>query len=378
MARSNPRAWSPVAGANGRRRRRHRGAAVLLLLLAVPATAARRPAQPVVEDVDILELSPQMARFLVRHVSPKQDPEARVYNLMDAILGHKKLGVIYEGTGTGTAIETFEKRRGNCLSFTILFVAMARHLGLDAYFQEVSEVISWDRRGEMVVRNQHMIVEVEVKNGRQVVDFLPGAEKRYRSVRRITDERALAHFYNNLGVDILAEGDAALALAYFDRALAADQTFTYAWTNRGVAHRRLGDFEAAESGHLKALEIDKNEPAAMANLASLYLGAGLEEQAQPLLRQVENHLRRNPYHHFRQGASAARAGDLSAAIAHFKEAIRRMPEEPEFHAALADVLARSGDAKKARESLGKALELTEDEEERQRLRREFAAIEGGA
>ncbi len=350
-------------------------AAAALGLLVLPVPAARTAGAGQARDVDILELSPEIARFLVRRVSPRQSAKAQVYALIDAVFGKKGLDITYESTATRTAIETFKERSGNCLSFTILFVAMARHLGLDAYFEEVDEVISWDRRGEVVVRNLHMVVEVEYDNGHHLVDFLPEAEKRYRSVKRISDTRALAHYHNNLGVDALASGDVEQALRAFSDALATDGKFGYAWTNLGVAQRRAGDFEAAEQSHLKALELDHNEPAALANLASLYLAQGFADKAAPLKRRVDDHLERNPFHHYRQGLASVRGGDFATAIRRFRDAARRMPEESEFHAALADALARSGEPEKARKSLEKALELAEDAQEKERLRQELAALQ---
>ncbi len=375
--RSEPvaRPSSTEFGASCRRGTAAKWAAVALAgLLALPATAAGK-GNDGAGDVDILALDQEMARFLVKHVSRQKAPGDRVHALMDAVFARKGLGIRYSSTATRTAIETFRARSGNCLSFTILFVAMARHLGLDAYFEEVDEVISWDRRGEVIVRNLHMVVEVEYQNARQRVDFLPEAEKRYRSIKRIDDQRALAHYYNNLGVDALAAGDARGAEASFRRALAADETFGYAWTNLGVAQRRLGDFGVAESSQLRALEIDRNEPAALGNLASLYLAQGLTEQAAPLKRRVEDHLDRNPFHHYRQGLASVRVGDPSEAIRHLRDAIRRMPEESEFHASLGDVLVQAGEVEQARKSLRKALDLSEDGREKERLRKQLGGLQ---
>jgi Flp pilus assembly protein TadD len=328
-----------------------------------------------VPEVDILELDLEMARFLVEHVKPNQAPRELLGALMTAVFGKRGLDIIYENTGTKTAIETFRSRSGNCLSFTILFIAMARHLGLNAYFQEVGEVISWDRRGDVVLLNQHMFVEVEMENAKVRVDFLPGAEKRYRLIRRISDRRAQAHYYNNLGVETLAAGDTALARAYFLKALEADERFSNAWTNLGVAYRLLGELELAEESHLRAMEIDPNGPTAITNLASLYLASGRQEQAEPLLRKVDDHLQRNPYHHFRLGRNAAYGGETSTAIRHFKEAIRRMPEEAEFHAALAEAYLQAGDRAGAEASLRRALELSEEEPRRKELQDRLEALD---
>lgn len=351
-------------------------AMALVLFLSSAAGAAEKRSLPTASDeVDLLRLDLPMARFLVKNVASKLDPEARAQALIDAILDKKKLGISYDDRGTKTAAETFRSRSGNCLSFTVLFVAMARHLGLNAYFEEVGEVMSWDRRGDLILRNHHMLAEVEVENGHMQVDFLPGGEKRYRELRRVGESRVLAHYYNNLGVEHLADGDAEKALAYFEQSVAADDTFSHAWTNLGVAYRHLGDFERAEASHLRALEAEADEPTALTNLASLYLAEGRREEAQPILAKVEGHLRRNPYHHFTLGTNAARLGDSAAAVRHFREAIRRLPDEPEFHAALADALAKTGELDKARQSLEKALSLAEDGDLKRRIRSRLAALE---
>ncbi len=346
-----------------------------LLLTAAAAVASQRNVD---RDVDILRLTPEMAEFLIRHVSPRQSAKSQVSALIDAVFGKKGLKITYQSTATLTAAETFKARQGNCLSFTILFVAMARHLGLDAYFEEVGEVISWDRRGEIVVRNQHMVVEIEVENGHRRVDFLPEESRRYHLVRRISDDRAVAHYHNNLGVDALAKGDVASALEHFERSLAVDETFSHAWTNRGVARRHDGDFKGAERDHLRALEIAPSEPAALANLASLYVAHGYSEKAEPLIRKAEAALARNPFHHDRQGVVSGREESWEEAASHFREAIRRMPEEAEFHTALAGALHRTGELAKARAALNKALALTPDIAERERLKRELAFLGAGS
>lgn len=349
---------------------------ILLVLLSAPAAAAEKRPELPATDVDLLALDLSMARFLVKYVRANLDPEARAQALIDAILDKNKLGITYDDVGTKTAAQTFRSRSGNCLSFTVLFVAMARHLGLSAYFQEVGEVMSWDRRGDIILRNHHMLAEVEVENGHMEVDFLPGGEKRYRRLRRVSEERVVAHYYNNLGVENLAKGDAETSLAYFEKAVAADASFAHAWTNLGVAHRHLGDFERAEESHLKALEVDPDEATAMTNLASLYLAAGRRDEAEPLLEKVESHLNRNPFHHFTQGTNAAKSGDPAAAVRHFREAIRRHPQEaPEFHAALGEALAEAGEVDKARQSLEKALRLAEDGNLRRRVRNRLAALD---
>ena len=167
---------------------------LILILLPSPSATAKRNASDVLET-DPMQLNPGMARFLVQQIKPDLPRKIRLNSLLNAIFSKDGLNIQYGNTQTLTAAETFESRTGNCLSFTILFVAMARHLGLHASFKEVGEVTSRDVRGELLLANYHMYAEVEIDNGVASVDFLPGADKNYKSVRRISSERATAPLF---------------------------------------------------------------------------------------------------------------------------------------------------------------------------------------
>ncbi len=355
-----------------------RSVLLLAMLAAAPALGASRPAENPARAVDVMALSPEIERFIEQRVSSGQPRSTRVQSLMDALFGKNGLGITYGNVQTKTAVETFESRSGNCLSFTILFVALARHVGLEAHFQEVSEILSWDRRGDVAVSNRHMFAEVETRHGLTRVDFLPGIEKRYRSVRRIDERRVLAHYYSNLGAEALTEGDLERATEMFTRALDADGTLAAAWVNMGVTHRRLGSPAAAEASYLRALELDPDEISAASNLAGLYQSSGRDRLAQPYLRQVRKHHRRNPFYHFRRGLDAAAQGDLRTATRRLKKAARLLPDDVMFRAELGKIQARAGRLRKAERNFEKALELTADEGQRMRLQGLLENIRAGA
>jgi len=330
-----------------------------------------------VPDADILGMNRKMAQFLVETVKPGQVRAQRLQALLESLFSERGLGIEYGNTRTRTAAETFSSRSGNCLSFTLLFVTMARHLGLRAYFREVEEVTSWDLRGDLLVRNQHMFAEVELDNGVVQVDFLPGAEKRYRNHRRIGDQRVLAHFYNNRGAEKLAGGEVDMAVAYFEKALATDEGLVPALVNIGAAYRRQRRMAAAEESLQRALDLAPSETAAISNLASLYLSEGRVAEAEPLQRRAQEELRRNPYHHFRLARTAAGAGLVEDAMEHLRRAIALLPDEPRFHAELADLQLRAGRRDEARTSLRRAIGLADDAELRQRLTTRLAEVSKG-
>ena len=189
-----------------------------------PATHTVHKAQVVVEDVDPLAVTPAMAAFLAERIEAGMQRETRLRKLQESIFDAEDgLGIVYGTHGTFTAAETFERATGNCLSFTLLFVAMARHLGFITHFVEVDEVTGWSRQGGVSFNHWHMFAEVELANGVVQVDFLPWSERRYRARRRIDENRMRAHFFNNVGAQKLApRGPQDEAIAHFRKALELD------------------------------------------------------------------------------------------------------------------------------------------------------------
>lgn len=313
---------------------------------------------------DILQVTPEMEAFLEQHIGAEQVRATRLRSLLDAIFNPDGLGVTYGNKRTKTASETFDEASGNCLSFTMMFVALARHLGLDAYFVEVAEVTSWSSTARVDINAWHMFAEVGLDNGYTPVDFLPGIDKRYRKKQRIRDKRVAAHYFNNLGVETLTAGDLDGARRLLERAIELDRRFLPALTNLGVVERRAGDLRAAESVLLEALEVDRSSLQAARNLASLYTISGQPDKAAPLLERVERYLDRNPYHHYRLSQKAAAAGEHEQAIEHLEMAIRRQGDVSRFHEALSESYYALGDYKRATRALRSAARYTENERRR--------------
>ncbi len=353
----------------------------LALPVLVAVTAAPAGASPYADEepeaVDVLELSPEIERFIDARVPRGMPRTARVRGLMDALFGRDGLDIAYGSNETQTAIETFESRTGNCLSFTILFVALAKHVGLKAHFLEVSEILSWDRRGDVAVSNRHMFAEVETAEGPLQVDFLPGVEKRYRRVRRVGEQRVLAHYYSNLGADALTDDRLDLAMELLAKALEADDTLAAAWVNLGVTQRRRGDPGAAEASYLRSLELNPDEISAASNLAGLYRTTDRDRKARPYMKQVRKHRRRNPFFHLSKGLDAANEGDLRTARRSLKRAVRLIPDDVMFRVELGKVQYRSDRPRKAERSFEKALGLAASEAEKKRVHRWLERLRAG-
>ena len=324
------------------------------LLEGAPLSRAQ-DALDLIESDEVLAVSGEMRQFLDSNVHYKASGQIKLRELIDAIINEGTFGLAFDGT-TRTAAETFRLRRGNCLSFSNMFVAMARYVGLEAHYQEVDIPPDWAFQDDVFLLNRHVNVSVDVgRSGPHVVDFNIDDFKSSYDARTISDTRALAHYYNNMGVERMQAGDTASALEYFRRALAEnDRRFSPAWTNLGTLYLRNDYPEYAEAAYLLALKADDEDLVAMSNLANFYERRGDAERAAIYRKQVVNHRKENPYYRYRRAREAYAAEDYDTAISNLKYAIRKQKNEDQFYFLLGMCYLRKGDEGAARHWLARA------------------------
>lgn len=312
-----------------------------------------------------LELSPEMAAFLDERIPYANQPMERLRRLLDLVFNNHELGFKY-ATVTHTAIQTFETRTGNCLSFTNMFIAMARHLGLDVKFREADTVPVWGQRGTVFTVSQHINVAVDMGSRWYLVDLYPDLGELEIGGEVISDERGLAHFYNNRAVDRLGAGDMEGALEYLNQALELAPKAPFLWTNLGVMRSRQGDLEGAVEALQTALDLRSNHLPAVSNLAGVFEKLGKSKQAERYRRKTQRFRERNPYYHYHLGLQAWADGSLKEALKHHKKAVKLKREEHRFHFALAQVFTRLGKQNKALHHLEEASRYAPDESGRLR------------
>jgi tetratricopeptide (TPR) repeat protein len=322
-------------------------------------------------QIDILKLSPEMISFLDRWVDPNQADHTKLRRLLYAVMGDGTFDLIYEDS-TRTARETFRDQRGNCLSFTNMFVAMSRHLGLDSKFQEVSIPPDWSISGETFVFNLHInaLVDLQTQSD-QMVDFNM-YDFRLRYDREIvSDTRARAHYFNNMGVEYMLEGDTLLALANFLESIRTDNTFSPTWINLGILNNREGYSNYAEAAYLQALYIDGSNLVAISNLAGLYEQEGRTELAAQYRSKVKYHRMRNPYYHYHLGRKAFDIGDYKTAIDHLKVAIRKNKNDDTFYFLISLSYFHNGEKEAAQRWMKKAEDVAETNADKKRYHRKL-------
>jgi tetratricopeptide (TPR) repeat protein len=274
--------------------------------------------------------------------------------------------LIYDES-TRTAAETFRKRRGNCLSFTNLFVAMARNLGIDASYQEMEIPPDWSLAGESFLLSKHVNVYLQLRHDEsRIVDFNIYDFSTTYEHHVIPDRRARAHYYNNIGAESMLHGETPGALANFKASLREDPTFSPAWINLGILYRREAYPAYAEAAFMQALTVEPFSLVAMSNLASLYEDQGRTDLAQTYRDRVEVHRMRNPYYRLFLAREAFASGDYDTSIEHLKHAIREREGEPRFYSLLSLSYLMEGNRHEAQRWMEKAEQAAVKKKEREK------------
>lgn len=323
---------------------------------------------PTAADEDILALPEGAKPFIQRAIAGRGAALSRVEGLARLFGGKGALGMDYEVLAVGTAKETFESRVGSCLSYTHLYIAMARSIGIDARYREILAVPQWEVVGEFAVLNRHVAAYGEVPQvGSYVMDFglLTQSERQFGRV--ISDRRARAQHFNNRGAFALSEGKSEMAVAYFNRALLLDQTLSFIWANLGTAYMRLGDNVRAEQSLRQSLAVRSYETTAMNQLARLYQLIGRDDLVQHYQARAENARNQNPYLLYQRAVSAREAGDHATAIGLLRRAVRVQKDEMNFFVELGRTYRAMNDMARARRAFLEANELAETLEDRATL-----------
>jgi len=308
---------------------------LLALLLAQSMPAG------VLKGQNPMELSQEMVQFLDRKVDRGLPPLERLQALVTAVFQDPELNFTYAPVNR-TAMETFATRQGNCLSFTLLFISMARHLNLDARFREVTVPPMFTKSGAFVNLSQHLNAAVLIGSQAYAIDVFPGVSPIGIGGQVVSDERGLAHFYNNLGVDELSNGNYELARKYLKKALETDPTAVCALINLGAERGQNGRFAEAERYYRQALALEPQNLAAMSNLAGVFEQTGRTRDAARLQAKVKEFREKNPYHHFYLGQQAYDEGKYEEALAHYKKAIKLKGTDHNFYFAAARTHAQIG------------------------------------
>jgi tetratricopeptide (TPR) repeat protein len=327
-----------------------------LLGLGLSGTTAEPPSPEAVMAVP--EEFAELARDAVGSV--EHDASRRLDRLVDLFHDDRALGFEYAPHPTRGVAATYAARSGNCLAFTLAFLAVARELGFDAYPREVRVPDQWRRVGSSVLSVGHVNVGVDTLNRSAIVDFEPDLMEARRLAqpyrgRRISDERAMAHFYNNRAAELMLAGHRVEARLWTERAIALDPGFAPAHITRGVLARRAGQLAQAEAAFLQALESDEGSASALFNLVSLQRQRGRREEMIHYGRRLAALDPDDPYLLWTLGRLQRDLGEPELARESFARAVELTEaNDPMLVAGLVGVLLELGETEAARRHLSRS------------------------
>lgn len=286
-------------------------------------------------------------------------PTERLAKLQRGLFDSASFPFTYLNRGTFTAAEAFHRRQGNCLSFTNLFVAMARSLGVPVTTALVMRSQGSEQEGDLIVVNTHVVAVLSYAGGTATYDFDLSRPRQPTALKVLDDMWITALYLNNRGADELRASHPEAARELFENAVRLAPEFAPAWGNVGVARRRAGDINGALDAYAQALLLDPGNPTILTNLAALHRSLGREREAQRALAAARLS-EASPHVLLVRGDIEMAKGKVREAISLYRTARRRGPELVEPWIALARAeIARERPATAAHH-LRKALEIEPD------------------
>lgn len=281
----------------------------------------------------------------------------RVRRLFEFMTAEDGLALEYQEQPTYDVAGSYAQRRVNCLSFTMMFIALARSIGLDAYAQASADALAIRVVDDTLFRARHVKAGVDIHGAQYTVDVGWRSVVAERRPQRIDDAQLVALLHNNNAVERLERGDLATASAEIQAAMALDVDSTTIWNNAGVIHWRSGRRDAAERAYLRVLDLERDHIGALGNLVGLYRASGQARLAHRYDKQLRLAQASDPFSQFLMAQDLMRLGAYDVAVSHYRRAIRLLPNEPGFHRSLAEAYEKLGNGRAARRALHHALSL---------------------
>jgi tetratricopeptide (TPR) repeat protein len=325
---------------------------------------------------DPLEIDGEMKAAMDGAISMGSRPEERFRLLRDYLRG--RLEFEYSSNRTLTAREAWRERRGDCLAFTNLFIALARYIDLKAYYVHVREVSDYYERGGWFFVSSHVAVghgsgatAVVLDVSRELSLWREMSDWKLAAYKTISDGEALSLYYNNLAVDWMMAGRVHDAERLFRFWMAREPDVAELHNNLGVLLNRRGRYGeslALLTGAIKEFPSFKplytNGIQAARGAKQLGIADELSRKGQELEHDDPFFIFARALHLFQEGAFKAAAQELARARA-------AKPDSAVIHAWLSRAYLRSGQREQGIEAFKRVQELEADGALSRHLRAQF-------
>lgn len=264
-------------------------------------------------------------------------------------------------------VAAYYEKRGNCLSFTILLIALAKEVGVELKFNDVDLPSMWDMdEQQSYVFYRHINATFKTASHSQVFDLAMEEYDPAYPQRVISDREAGALLHSNLGIKELRNGDMSQAFHHLKLAASIAPNNADIWVNLGAAFKRNGEYSKAERSFKIALGLNDKKSLAASNLERLYRLQNRMSLAETYMKKANRARLKNPYVQYQKAKIAYDKGELRNASKAIKRAIRLHDLDPKFYELSSFINQRRQNYSQALLDLEKAFNLSKDVDERGR------------
>lgn len=301
------------------------------------------------ERIQLLTVSPAMVEFVSAKVGNSDFSYTRFRRLMAGLVKGGFFVDQYDRNATYTADKTFIERKGNCLAYTNMFIALARQANLDARYQLVDTQPSWDVESGFLVRNNHVNVILQkvatagAADSNLTVDFNTFQPAPDTPKKVVSDAYAESMYYGNLAIVRLHSSDINGAFAWIKRGILTEPSNIDLWNNLGAVYSIAGQPTLAQASYETAYRLDGTNKTAISGLAKSLRQQGQFELAEEYAELALKYQRRNPYYHYAVAEQAFLRDAFEEALTSVNRAIKLKRDNARFYALRALTAEELGD-----------------------------------
>lgn len=303
-----------------------------------------------------LRISPETRNLLHQKIGYAGTEKSRLLKVVRYIADAEGLSFQYQTQSTSTAEKALVAKRGDCMTYSNLLVALARTLDVPVRFVRITQLpVSWEAGGRFF-ESSHMAVAL----GREaawdqavVVDFgnTHTSPWRFSLYDDMTDDEAFVLYQNNVAVQRMLAGDMATAeriLRFFHQHAPRIPEIS---NNLSLVLMQTGrDREALDLLEASVEQFPRFRPL-FANAVQAAHRVGDEELAKTLEARGKELLEDEPAWNFNQGMRQYHARAYSTAALRFEKALSADPDNVRLLAWTARAHLAAGNLRKGLEQV---------------------------
>ena len=303
-----------------------------------------------------LRLSPQVRALARDKIGYDGTEKARLLKVVRFMSESEGLGFQYQTQSSLPAEKAYSARRGDCMSYANLLVALARSLDVPVRFVRITQLpVTWEAGGRFF-ESSHMAVAL----GRNaswdqavIVDFgnVHTSPWRFSLYDDVSDEEAFVLFQNNVAVQRLLAGDVATAEKILGFFQAHAPEVPEIANNLSLVLLQAGrNREAMDLLHSAVERFPRFRPL-FANAVQAARRLGDDEMASALEARGKELLEDEPAWNFNEGMRSYHARAYSAAALRFEKALSADPDNVRLLAWSARAHLAAGNIRKGLEQV---------------------------